>query len=105
MKRMQSLFLMVMAMLAAEGTAHAQRVVGGMGEEVRIGVFPSQAMPAATVALLPTPVPPRQVRNEPTPLSAISRAGPARAHRPSCCRADICPSRAAPRPYGADTAR
>ncbi|KAF7957127.1 hypothetical protein AWV80_37875 [Cupriavidus sp. UYMU48A] len=30
---------MVMAMLATEGTAHAQRVVGGMGEEVRIGVF------------------------------------------------------------------
>lgn len=44
MKTIHSLSLMAMAMIAAaSGTAHAQHVVGGMGEEVRIGAFSEPA--------------------------------------------------------------
>lgn len=40
MKKIHAYPLMAMAMLAAaSGFAHAQHVVGGMGEEVRIGAF------------------------------------------------------------------
>ncbi|QYY33181.1 MULTISPECIES: hypothetical protein [Cupriavidus] len=39
MKKIQTLTLMAMAVLATAGTAHAQRAVGGMGEEIRIGAF------------------------------------------------------------------
>lgn len=39
MKTIPALFLMVSAGLAAAGAAHAQRVAGGMGEEVRLGAF------------------------------------------------------------------
>lgn len=44
MKTIHSLSLMAMVMMAAaSGTAHAQHVVGGMGEEVRIGAFSGPA--------------------------------------------------------------
>lgn len=44
MKSIHSLSLMAMALMAAaSGAAHAQHVVGGMGEEVRIGAFSDQA--------------------------------------------------------------
>ncbi|WP_354685083.1 hypothetical protein [Cupriavidus necator] len=43
MNKILSLSTLAMAMLAAAGTAHAQHVVGGMGEEVRIGAFTDQA--------------------------------------------------------------
>lgn len=40
MKILHPISLMAMAMLTAiSGAAHAQHVVGGMGEEVRIGTF------------------------------------------------------------------
>ncbi|WP_427307236.1 hypothetical protein [Cupriavidus sp. H39] len=45
MTRICSLFVTVVAVLATAGTAHAQHIVGGMGEAVRIGAFsePGQA--------------------------------------------------------------
>ena len=44
MNQIYSFALMVIAMLAAtSGAAQAQHVVGGMGEEVRIGAFDSRA--------------------------------------------------------------
>ncbi|MGX6568847.1 hypothetical protein [Cupriavidus necator] len=39
MKKIHAYPLMAIAMLTASGAAFAQHVVGGMGEEVRIGAF------------------------------------------------------------------
>ncbi|MBP0628180.1 MULTISPECIES: hypothetical protein [unclassified Cupriavidus] len=39
MHRLPALPLVIAALLAASGTAHAQHVTGGMGEPVRIGAF------------------------------------------------------------------
>jgi len=44
MKKIRSFPLMALAMLAAaSGAAHGQHVVGGMGEEIRVGAFASPA--------------------------------------------------------------